>query len=351
MPLNSLPSTTTVAALHTKQDAARGQIAVDVGFWGGAVPGNVGDIKQLHEAGVFGFKCFLSDSGVEEFPPLGDDEFAAAMNEVARVGSLMIVHAEHEDLMVPERAGGPSYTGFLASRPPESEGSAVREVIAQATRTGARTHVLHLSSAEPLGDLRAARDAGVDLTVETCPHYLVFEAGEVPDGGTQFKCCPPIREAGNRDLLWAALSDGDIDIIASDHSPSTPELKRAGGGDFGVAWGGIASLQVSLPAVWTSASARGHSLGDVVRWMATAPADRVGLAHKGRIEPGADADLVAFAPDEEFDVDVRRLAHKNPVSAYDGRRLRGVVRRTWLRGEPVTTDGPPRGRFLQRGRR
>ena len=351
MPLNSLPPTTTVAALHTKQEVARDQIAVDVGFWGGAVPGNIGDLKQLHEAGVFGVKCFLSDSGVEEFPPLAAEEFAAVMDEAARIGALVLVHAENDELIVPSRAAGRAYTGFLASRPPEAERSAVREVIAQATRTGARTHLLHLSSAEPLEELRAARAAGVDLTVETCPHYLVFEAGEVPEGATEFKCCPPIRGHDNRERLWAALDRGDIDLVASDHSPSTPDLKRAAGGDFAAAWGGIASLQVSLPAVWTTASSRGHHLADLVRWMATAPADRVGLAHKGRIEPGADADLVAFSPDEEFDVDVDRLAHKNPVSAYDGRRLRGVVRRTWLRGRPVTADSPPRGRFLQRGNR
>jgi len=351
MPLNSLPPTTTVAALHTKQEVARDQIAVDVGFWGGAVAGNVGDLKQLHEAGVFGVKCFLSDSGVEEFPPLAAEEFAAVMDEAARIGALVLVHAENDELIVPSRAAGRAYAGFLASRPPEAERSAVRGVIVQATRTGARTHVLHLSSAEPLDELRAARAAGVDLTVETCPHYLVFEAGEVPEGATEFKCCPPIREIDNRERLWAALEGGDIDLVASDHSPSTPDLKRAAGGDFAAAWGGIASLQVSLPAVWTTASTRGHHLADLVRWMATAPADRVGLAHKGRIESGADADLVAFAPDEEFDVDVDRLAHKNAVSAYHGRRLRGVVRRTWLRGRPVTADSPPRGRFLQRGKR
>jgi allantoinase len=273
------------------------------------------------------------------------------MDEAARIGALVLVHAEHDELMLPSRAAGRSYAGFLASRPPAAERSAVGQVIAQATRTGARTHLLHLSSAETLGELRAARTSGTDLTVETCPHYLTIEAEDVPEGGTEFKCCPPIRGHDNRELLWAGLEHGDIDLVASDHSPSTPDLKRAGGGDFATAWGGIASIQVALPAVWTTASARGHGLADVVRWMATAPADRVGLGHKGRIEPGADADLIAFAPDEEFDVDVERLEHKNPVSAYHGRHLRGVVRRTWLRGEPVTPDGPPRGRFLQRGKR
>jgi allantoinase len=271
------------------------------------------------------------------------------MDEVARLGALMLVHAEDPGLIDASRAVGPAYDGFLASRPPRSEETAVGSVAEEALRTGARTHVLHLSSAESLPLVRSARSAGADLSVETCPHYLVFEAEEVPDGATEFKCCPPIRDAGNRDKLWAALTAGDIDVVVSDHSPSTPELKLGGGGDFGAAWGGIASLQVSLPAVWTAARDRGHDIADVVRWMATGPADRVGLSHKGRIATGADADLVVLAPDEEFVVDVAALAHRNPVCAYAGRRLSGVVRRTWLRGEPVTPDRPPHGRFLLRG--
>ncbi len=355
MPLNSVPPTTSLAALEVKQSVARDQIAVDVGFWGGAVPGNLEDLAALHEAGVFGFKCFLIDSGVEEFGHLDEDEFAAAMDEVARLGALMLVHAEDARLIEDDLAAGPTYAGFLASRPPAAEAAAIDQVIVQARRTGTATHLLHLSSAQAIPALRAARADGVDLTVETCPHYLVLSAEDVRDGATEFKCCPPIREAGNRDLLWAALDAGDIDLVVSDHSPSTTELKwapgGAAGGDFALAWGGIASIQVSLPAVWTAARARGLGLTDVVRWMALAPADRVGLAHKGRIAVGADADLTVLAPDEEFVVDVAHLAHKNPVSAYAGRRLFGVVRRTWLRGVLVERGGPPHGRFLQRGRR
>jgi allantoinase len=355
MPLNSVPPTTTLEALRVKQAVARDQIAVDVGFWGGAVPGNLTDLAALHEAGVFGFKSFLIDSGVDEFPHLGEEEFAAAMDEVARLGALMLVHAEDGRLVEDRLAAGATYAGFLASRPPAAESAAIDQVIAQARRTGASTHLLHLSSAQALPALRAARAAGVDLTIETCPHYLVFSAEEVGDGATEFKCCPPIREAGNREALWSALAAGDIDLVVSDHSPSTTELKwapgGAAGGDFGLAWGGIASIQVSLPAVWTAARAHGFGLPDVVRWMALAPADRVGLTHKGRIEAGADADLTVLAPDEEFVVDVQTLAHKNPVSAYAGRQLAGVVRRTWLRGVPVESGGPTQGRFLERGRR
>lgn len=351
MPLNSVPPTTTLAALGVKQDVARGQVAVDVGFWGGAVPGNLADLEGLHAAGVFGFKCFLIHSGVEEFAHLDTRQFEAAMDEVARLDALMLVHAEDARLIEDDRAEGTAYAGFLASRPPEAENLAIELVIEQARRTGARTHLLHLSSAGALSGLSAARQEGLDLSVETCPHYLFFEAEEVPDGATEFKCCPPIREAANRQRLWAGLGAGDIDMVVSDHSPSTLELKRPPGSDFGDAWGGIASIQLSLPAVWTAARATGHDLTDVVRWMALAPADRVGLMHKGRIEAGADADLCVLAPDEEFVVDVTHLQHKNPVSAYEGRHLTGAVRRTWLRGVPVESDGPPRGQLLLRGQR
>jgi allantoinase len=241
MPLNSVPPTTTAANLRAKQDVARDQIAVDVGFWGGAVPGNLADLAELHAAGVFGFKCFLIDSGVPEFSHLDADEFAAAMDEVTRLGALMLVHAEDPGLIDERRAAGRAYAGFLASRPSRSEESAVGSVAEQALRTRARTHVLHLSSADSLPLVRAARAAGADLSVETCPHYLVFEAEGVPDGATEFKCCPPIRDAGNRDKLWASLAAGDIDLVVSDHSPSTPELKRAAAPAGTSGWRGAVS--------------------------------------------------------------------------------------------------------------
>jgi allantoinase len=346
MPLNSIPPTTTSDALEIKREAAERQVHVDVGFWGGAVPGNLPDLEALHEAGVFGFKCFLLDSGVDEFGHLEPDRFAVAMTETARLGALMIVHSEDGTLLDEAALDGTHYAGFLASRPHVAEDAAIDLVIEQAKATGGRAHVVHLSSSDAVTSLRLARQAGVDVSVETCPHYLTFDAEHIGDGHTELKCCPPIREAANREALWAALAAGDIDLVVSDHSPCTPDLKQRGGGDFGAAWGGIASVQLGLAAVWTGARDRGHVLADVVRWMAAAPADLVGLTHKGRIEVGADADLVRFAPDEEFTVDVARLHHRNPVSAYAGRRLAGVVRETWLRGVPVADQ--PRGRLLRR---
>jgi allantoinase len=351
MPLNSLPPTTGVAALEVKREAAAGQCAVDVGFWGGAVPGNRADLRPLHEAGVFGFKCFLLDSGVPEFPPLSAAELEEDLREVAGLGALMIVHAEDPDTIArsPAPHGG-RYGDFLASRPPAAEDRAVATVIEAARRTGARAHVLHLSSAEAVPLLRAARQAGLPITAETCPHYLSFEAEAIAEGATPFKCCPPIRDAANREALWAALAAGDIDCVVSDHSPCTAELKRLDVGDFGLAWGGVSSLQLGLPAVWTGARARGHGLADVVGWMAAGPARLAGLARKGRLAVGADADLCVFAPDEQFEVDPARLHHRNPVTPYAGRRLDGVVRSTWLAGRPVEDGAAPRGRFLVRGR-
>jgi allantoinase len=354
MPLNSVPPTTTAEHLRIKRDTARDQVRVDVGFWGGAVPDNHADLAALHDAGVFGFKCFLLDSGVPEFPPLDAAGFDAAMAETARLGALLIVHAEDAGIIAgAPPAHGSDYADFLRSRPPAAEERAIQQVVDAAKRHGGRAHVLHLSDAGAIGELRAARDDGVDVSVETCPHYLALDADQVPVGATEFKCCPPIRTPANRDALWRALAAGDIDMVVSDHSPCTAELKRLGstsrGGDFGAAWGGIASLQLGLPVVWTAARERGYSLVDVVRWMAAAPADRVGLDGKGRIAVGADADLCVLAPDDTFVVDPARLHHRNPVTAYAGRTLSGAVRSTWLRGQSVTTDGPPRGRLLKRG--
>lgn len=350
MPLNSVPPTTDIAALEVKRAAARGRVHVDVGFWGGAVGGNLAELDGLARAGVFGFKGFLLHSGVDEFGYLDHAALAETVREVARLGVMLIVHAEDaKTIAAAPQARGRRYADFLASRPAEAENVAIAEIIDVAERCGARAHILHLSSAEALDMIADARRRGVALTVETCPHYLSFCAEEIPDGATEFKCCPPIRSAANRDLLWAGLAEGVIDCVVSDHSPCTADLKRFDVGDFGLAWGGIAGLQLGLSAIWTQARQRGFDLSDVVRWLAKGPADLVGLTNKGRIEVGADADFCVFAPDDAFVVDVHTLAHRNPVSAYHDRPLAGVVRQTWLRGTRISGDEPTGELLLRKG--
>jgi len=356
MPLNSLPPTTTAEALAIKRAAAAASAYIDIGFWGGAVPDNLGALAPLHDAGVFGFKCFLSPSGVEEFPHLSRPQLLAAMEEIAALGSRLIVHAEDPAYLGEEGALGRGYEAFLASRPPASEASAIDAVIDGARRTGARAHILHLSDAHSLPAIRAAKAEGVALTVETCPHYLTIVAEEIPDGASEFKCCPPIREASNRDLLWEGVVDGTIDAIVSDHSPSTVDLKRSGGGDFGLAWGGIAGLQVGLSAVWTEARGRGIPLEAILPLFTTGPAAVAGLAGAGVIAPGAPAHLAVFGFDDPFVIDAARLLHKNPITAYDHRVLSGKIRRTWLHGKSMynVTEGgageAPRFRGKPRGR-
>ncbi|HEY0641655.1 MAG TPA: allantoinase AllB [Pseudonocardiaceae bacterium] len=349
MPLNSVPPTTTVAGLEAKRAAAEGAVHVDVGFWGGAVPGNLDELAPLHAAGVFGFKCFTAPSGVDEFPRLDWPGLPAVLRETARLDALLIAHCEDADALdaAPPADGAARFADFLASRPPGVEDTAVARLAAAAADAGARAHVVHLSSAGSVPLVAAARAAGTRLTAETCPHYLTLAAEAVPDGATEFKCCPPIRGADNAGALWRALADGTLACVVSDHSPCPADLKA---GDFGSAWGGIASVQLGLPVVWTAAWERGVPLADVVRWMAAGPADLVGLSpRKGRIVVGADADLVAFAPDDEFTVDPAALRHRHPVTPYAGARLRGVVHRTWLRGVDIgTIDQEPRGVLLTR---
>ncbi|MEW2306058.1 allantoinase AllB [Streptomyces sp. NPDC006655] len=350
MPLNSLPPTTTVDHLRVKQAVAADKAHVDVGFWGGALPDNVKDLRPLHEAGVFGFKAFLSPSGVDEFPHLDQERLARSLAEITSFDGLLIVHAEdpHHLAAAPQH-GGPKYADFLASRPRDAEDTAIAQLIAQARRLDARVHVLHLSSSDALPLIAEAKRDGVRITVETCPHYLTLTAEEVPDGASEFKCCPPIREAANQDLLWQALADGTIDCVVTDHSPSTADLKTA---DFATAWGGISGLQLSLAAVWTGARGRGHGLEDVVRWMSARTAALVGLdGRKGAIAVGRDADFAVLAPDRTFTVDPAGLQHRNRVTAYAGKTLYGVVKSTWLRGERIVADGAftaPRGRLLTR---
>ncbi|HYS36038.1 MAG TPA: allantoinase AllB [Pseudonocardiaceae bacterium] len=348
MPLNSVPPTIDTAALAVKRAATAGKLHVDVGFWGGAVPGNTADLAALHDAGVFGFKAFTLHSGVDEFGHLNHDELADALCCLADLDAMLIVHAEDAaTIAAAPPPTGQRYADFLASRPRAAENIAIADLLALAQRFGTRLHILHLSSSDALPMLRDAKRAGIRVTAETCPHYLTFTAEEIPDGATQFKCCPPIREAANRENLWQGLADGTIDLVVTDHSPCTAALKRLDVGDFGLAWGGIAGLQVGLSAVWTQARQRGISLTQVARWMAEHPADLVGLPTKGRIAVGADADLCAFAPDAEFTVAATNLHHRNPISAYHGTRLTGTVRATWLRGVRVTAA--PTGILLRRG--
>lgn len=348
MPLNCLPPTTDVAALTAKRDRAARAAFVDVGFWGGAVPGNTGELSAMHDAGVLGFKCFLIDSGVPEFPPLERAEFGRDLQVLAALDALMIVHAEDPGVIAAAPAPrGRRYADFLASRPPAAESEAIAGVIDAAARTGARVHILHLSDADALPMIAAARADGVRLSVETCPHYLTLDAEHVADGATAYKCCPPIRDAANQGRLWQGLSQGLIDIVVTDHSPSTPELKELASGDFGLAWGGIASLQLGLALTWTHARARGFTLAQVSRWMSYAPAELVGLDRKGAIEAGRDADLAVFAPEQSFTVDPETLHHKNPITPYSGQHLTGLVRRTLLAGRPIADV--PRGTLLRRG--
>lgn len=337
MPLNSSPVTTTVGALDAKRAAAVGKLAVDVAYWGGAVPENLGSLRALADAGVVGVKCFLSPSGIDEFGHLDADQLERCLAELAEFDGLLIVHAEDPAHLHDDGALGPHYRDFEASRPPMSERAAIRRVIEAARRTGARAHIVHVSDGGALDDVRAAKADGVRLSVETCPHYLTLDAAEVPDGAGAFKCCPPIRGADNRDLLWAGVVDGTIDAIVSDHSPATVELKS--NPDFGLAWGGIAGLQTGLSSVHTAALARGIPLSALLPLFTTGPARVAGLAGLGAITPGAPAHLTVFAPEEEFVVDAASLEYRNPVSPWHGQTLTGVVRETWLRGEPVYRRG------------
>ncbi|MFD1722003.1 allantoinase AllB [Amnibacterium endophyticum] len=349
MPLNSIPPTIDPAALRVKREAAARSALVDVGFWGGAVPASLGSLEALWDAGVFGFKCFLAPSGVDEFPHLSHEQLDRALEELAAFDGLLIVHAEDPEVL--DRhvgGGGPGYPAFVASRPPEAETTAISAVIEGIRRTGGRAHVLHLSAASALPLVAAAKAEGLRLTAETCPHYLVFDEEHIPDGATQYKCCPPIRDRANQDALWRGLLEGVVDLVVSDHSPSTPERKFAGGGDFQAAWGGIAGLQSGLSAVWTEARRRGVPLETVVDRFSRRTADFVGLGTKGRIAVGADADLVVFAPDAPYALEASGLRYRNPVSAYLHHELVGVVRRTLLAGVDVDPAAAPRGRLLER---
>lgn len=369
MPLNSIPAITSAAAFDAKRRAAEGKCFVDVGFWGGVVPGNAPALRPLFEAGVFGFKCFLVSSGVAEFPAVSEADLRMALPELARIGAPLLYHAELAgpiDAATAElrrRRGWLSalsrrapdarhYATYLATRPKEAENQAIALAVALCRDYGVRTHIVHLSSHEGLTPLYHARASGLPVTVETCPHYLTFVADEIPAGATAFKCAPPVRERENREYLWAALAGGLIQMVVTDHSPSPPALKHLDSGDFLRAWGGISSLQLGLAATWTGASARGYSLSHVAEWMCRAPARFAGLQRKGAIEVGYDADLVVWNPEAGFTVDGRALLHRHALTPYEGRSLRGVVERTYLRGKPIYARGEamfePSGRVLLR---
>lgn len=342
MPLNSIPATTTVAALAAKRLAARGRLAVDVGFWGGVVPGNAADLEALWEAGVLGFKCFLVPSGVDEFPSLGEDALGSALRVLARLAAPLLVHAELpgpiEIATLAARGDRRAYATYLATRPSAAEAQAI-DLLARLD-AGGPIHVVHVTSRRALEAIVRARRHGVAMTAETCPHYLTFAAEDIRDGATAWKCAPPIRSRDEREALWRALGDGTLDLVASDHSPSPPARKHVENGDFLAAWGGVASLQVALCAVWTGAAERGHGLAEVARWMGSAPAKLAGLGgRKGAIAPGCDADLVVFAPEASWTVVGTRLEHRHPLTPYEGLALRGRVLRTYLRGELVYDEG------------
>jgi allantoinase len=341
MPLNSIPPTTTLRAFDTKLGAARDECFVDVGFWGGVVPWNIDELLRLHTAGVVGFKCFLVPSGVDEFEYVTEADLREAMPELTRLRAPLIVHAELPGSIHAGGEGSPrAYQTFLDSRPPSAENDAIALMIRLSREFGTRVHIVHLSSAEAIPMLRKAQRAGVKITAETCPHYLHFAAEQIPAGATEFKCCPPIRERANREALWDGLNDGTIDLIVSDHSPCPAEMKLRESGDFMKAWGGIASLQLRLPVVWTEARRRGFSLQDVTRWLCTNPARQVSFQRqKGSIAVGSDADLVIWKPDQEFTVTPALLHHRHKITPYAGEVLRGVVQQTLLRGNMIYHHG------------
>jgi len=340
MPLNSSPVTTTGAAFDRKREAAEGRLHCDCGFWGGVVPGNEHEIEPLIARGVLGFKAFLTHSGIDEFPNVTEADLHKVMPVIAAHGLPLLVHCELEGAgkassgeMDSDRR---SYRNYLLSRPARWEVDAIDLMIRLCEQYGCRTHIVHLSSAAAIGAIRQAKERGLPLTVETAPHYLYFSAEDIGDGETYFKCAPPIRERENNAALWEALREGVIDFVATDHSPAPPAMKEPEGGDLTRAWGGISSLQLSLPVVWTAARRRGFEAGDLARWLCASPAVLVGEAgRRGKIAPGYYADLVIWDPAGTFKVEREGLLHRHKGTPYLGEELNGVVEQTWLRGEKI----------------
>lgn len=344
MPLNSIPATLDVAALGAKRDAARGSCHIDVGFWGGVVPGNADALRGLHEAGVAGFKAFLVPSGVDEFPYVTEKDLRAALPVIATLDSVLLVHAEVPgpiDAAVPGTGADPTqYATYLASRPAEAEVEAVSLMIALARELGARVHVVHLPCADAVPLVADARAEGLRLTAETCPHYLYFAGEDIPAGATAFKCAPPIRETRHQAAMWSALSDGVIDMVVTDHSPCPPDMKALEAGDFMSAWGGIAGLQLGLSVTWTRARERDIPVERVVEWMSAAPARLAQIdSRKGAIAVGRDADLVVWDPEASYTVEGEKLEHRHKITPYEGETLHGVVVETILRGRSIYREG------------
>jgi allantoinase len=352
MPLNCVPATTSAAALLRKREALFGRCHVDVGLWGGVVPGNERELEPLWRAGVLGFKAFMTPSGVEEFAASSIADLGAAAPVLAGLGAPLLVHAEWPDELRPMNGDPRLYANYLATRPPRAEVTAIEHLVALSRSTSLRCHVVHVAAALALAVLRRARDEGLPLSAETCPHYLTFAAEAIADGATAWKCAPPIRSSADREALWRALGDRTLDLVVSDHSPSPPAMKHLDDGDFAAAWGGIGSLQVAARAVWSGARARGFSLADLGRWMSSAPARLAGLeGRKGSIAPGCDADLVIFDATARSAVRGERLEHRHPLTPYEGLELDGEVRCTFLRGQLVYDNGAlsaPRGELILR---
>lgn len=347
MPLNSIPPTTTVANLETKIAALQGKCFVDVALWGGAIPGNERELRPMIAAGARGFKCFMVESGVDEFPYVKEPELRAAANQLAGTAAPLLAHAELEGPIIAAGAATAGadpndYRTYLNSRPPQAEDEAIELLVRVCRDTGAQIHIVHLSSASAISIVAKARKQGLPISAETTPHYLHFAAETIPPYRTEFKCAPPIRSSENREELWRGLGDRAIQLVVSDHSPCTPELKKS---DFMKAWGGIASLQFVLPIIWSGAQQRGYSLSDLARWVCAAPARLARLKQKGTIAKGHDADFVIWSPEEQFTIEASMIRHRHKVTPYMGATLSGAVKETWLRGEPIGNE--PRGQLLR----
>lgn len=354
MPLNCIPSTTSLSALETKLKYAQHKCFVDVGFWGGIVPNNQDELVPMLNAGVLGFKCFLIHSGVDDFPAVTRSDLEAAMEILKDTDAVVLFHAEMDCSCGSVSTGEPkAYKTFLESRPEIMEIEAIKLVCEMCLKYRVRCHIVHLSSASALPLIVEAKRMGAPLTVETCHHYLSLDAETIPEGATEFKCCPPIRSKTNQELLWEGLRQGEIDMVVSDHSPCTPDLKDKETGDFTTAWGGIASVQFGLSLFWTSCQRYGFSLNDVVRLLCSNTAQLAGLGdRKGAIKIGYDADFVIWDPYSSFQITEGMVRHKNKLTPYCGRKFQGVVKTTILGGTTIHENNVlvriPVGNFLLR---